>query len=162
MTFQFSASRIVHDDHMASIALLNEVERVVTRRRDPPAPGDGEVEATLRRLARALRGDVAAHFEFEEQALFPHLAQHGEGDLADLLAEEHQALYGLFDDIEAATASVLGDRAAAAWPRLRSLCGELSERLQSHIEKEERALLPALEAALTPEADAELSARHQS
>ena len=30
MSFQFSASRILHEDHMASLALLGEIERVLT------------------------------------------------------------------------------------------------------------------------------------
>ncbi|MDE2362402.1 MAG: hemerythrin domain-containing protein [Hyphomicrobiales bacterium] len=160
MSFQFSASRILHDEHMASIALMSEVERLIVRRAAPPSPGDGETAAVARRLASALRGEITAHFEFEERVLFPYLMQCGEGDLAELLTEEHLALYSLFDEIETTIGDLREDSAAVAWRRLRSLCGELSERLQSHIEKEERALLPALEGALTQEVDAELSARH--
>ncbi|MGO9356470.1 MAG: hemerythrin domain-containing protein [Xanthobacteraceae bacterium] len=47
-----------------------------------------------------------------------------------------------------------------SWTKFRRLCGELVERLTSHIDKEERALIPALEDALTPEIDTEVAARH--
>ena len=46
------------------------------------------------------------------------------------------------------------------WVAFRRLCGELVERLTSHIEKEERALIPELEDALTPEIDTQLAAHH--
>lgn len=161
MSFRFSASRILHEEHMASLDLLTEVGRNVLGRKDAPAQGDAAVERPLRRLTGALSGEIAHHFDFEERALLPFLAECGAGDLADLLIEEHGALRDLFGEIDAVSGRGLASGfEPAEWMTLRRLCGELIERLQSHIEKEERALVPAIEASLNPQADAEFCARH--
>ena len=161
MSFQFSVSRILHEDHMASLGLLGDVERSVLTRKDAPPGGDRQVEGSMRPLRDALAGEVSAHFDFEEETLFPYLVQFGEGDLAELLSEEHRVLREVFVDVDAQIQSAIAEGfSPQSWARFRRLCGELIERLQSHIEKEERALLPALESALTSEADAELCARH--
>lgn len=161
MVLRFSASRILHDEHMASLALLREVERLVSARRDAPSKDDAEISRFVARLAASLTGEVIDHFDFEEDAVFPALAERGEGDLAELLTEEHRALRETIADIattarEIASGGVEADR----WSRLRRLCGELLERLESHIDKEERALIPVVENTLTPEIDSELAARH--
>lgn len=161
MSFQFSSSRLLHEEHMASLALLGEIERAVLARKEPPPRGDAQVEGPIRRLRDALAGEVGAHFDFEEEALFPYLVEFGEGDLSDLLGEEHRVLREVFAEVDAQIASGLAAGFQAAdWTNFRRLCGELIERLQSHIEKEERALIPALENTLTSEADAECCARH--
>jgi hemerythrin-like domain-containing protein len=161
MSFRFSASRILHEEHMASLGLLREVERAVVLRKTPPAPDDGETTGSIRRLRNALAGEVTAHFDFEEDALFPYLTECGEGDLAELLVEEHQVLRDVFRELDAQAGPGLKDGfSPEGWATFRRLCGELIERLQSHVEKEEQALLPALENALTSETDAEFSARH--
>lgn len=158
MHFQFSAPRILHDDHMASLALLSDVERLVLARKAPPPAEDPEFARFAARLGGALVGEISDHFDFEEETLFPILAQFGDGDLGELLIEEHHALREVMAEVAArAKSAVFAD---ATWKDFRRLCGELVERLQSHVEKEERALLPALENALTPEVDAEACARH--
>ena len=69
----------------------------------------------------------------------------------------------VFRDVETRAANGLKDGFSPQdWSAFRRLCGELVERLKSHIEKEERALVPALENSLTPDADAEAAARHIS
>ena len=161
MHFQYSAPRILHDDHMASLALLADVERLVLARKAPPSADDNDFARFAARLGGALAGEISDHFDFEENALFPLLAQAGDGDLAELLTEEHHVLREVMRDV----GSRARDGAAAGFPEsgwgdFRRLCGELVERLQSHVEKEERALLPALENGLTPEVDAEACARH--
>ncbi len=161
MSLQYSASRILHDEHMASLALLGEVERVALAGKSTSSNAGEELGRLLVRLRRTLDGEVLAHFDFEEQALFPLLAEFGDGDLGQLLTEEHLVLREVFEDLgrcaDNAAASGFSDESRTS---IRRVCAELIERLQSHIEKEERALLPALENALTPETDAEVSARH--
>lgn len=161
MSFQFNASRILHEDHMASLALLGEIERKVLTLKELPPRDDANVGRAIRTLRDALAGEVAAHFDFEEETLFPYLVEFGEGDLSELLSEEHRVLREVFAEVDLRIAAGFADGFdPAGWTTFRRLCGELIERLQSHIEKEERALLPALENTLTSEADAEYCARH--
>ena len=161
MSFRYSVSRILHDDHEASLAFLVEADRIVLARKAVPARHDEEVVRFARRLCAALAGEIGAHFDFEEEALFPLLSEFGDGDLAELLTEEHRTLREVFDDLRARTEAATADGFAdESWAAFRGVCGELAERMRSHIDKEERALLPSLENALTPETDAELSARH--
>lgn len=160
MSLKYSSTRILHDDHMATVALLTEVERVVLSRQAAPVQND-ETGRFIDRLCKTMDGEISGHFDFEEVSVFPRLAEYGMADLGDLLVEEHHVLRNVMNDIG------IGARAARAngfspdtWGAFRRLCGELIERLTSHIEKEERALIPELEEALTPEIDTELAARH--
>ena len=52
MHFQYSSSRILHEDHMASLALLGDVERLVLARKAAPTGDDNE----FARFAARLRG----------------------------------------------------------------------------------------------------------
>ncbi|MGP8119202.1 MAG: hemerythrin domain-containing protein [Xanthobacteraceae bacterium] len=158
---KYSSTRILHDDHVATVALLADVERLVVTRRAVPVQGDQETGRLIDRLCRALNEEVCGHFDFEEVSVFPMLAEYGAADLGDLFTEEHRVLREVMNDI---VANAGAERAAGfspeSWTKFRRLCGELVERLTSHIDKEERALIPALEDALTPEIDTEVAARH--
>jgi iron-sulfur cluster repair protein YtfE (RIC family) len=160
LSLKYSSTRILHDDHMATVALLAEVERVILACQVPPVRDD-ETGRLIGRLCRAMDGEISGHFDFEELSVFPVLAEYGMADLGDLLIEEHHVLRNVMNDI---VASASAERAHGfspeTWKGFRRLCGELVERLTSHIEKEERALIPELEDALTPEIDTELAARH--
>ena len=161
MHFQYSSSRILHEDHMASLAMLSDVERLVLARKTAPARDDNEFGRFAARLRGALEGEIPAHFDFEDDTLFPILIQSGEADLVDLLAEEHVVLREVMRDVAArAKDAAPAGFSAEGWAAFRGLCGEFIERLQSHVEKEERALIPAMETVLTAEVDAEASARH--
>ena len=160
MPLKYSSTRILHDDHMASVALLAEVERVILARQATPVHND-EAGRLIDRLCKTLDGEISGHFDFEEASVFPMLAEYGMADLGDLLIEEHHVLRNVMNDIGAsARAARAGGFSPDTWGAFRRLCGELVERLTSHIEKEERALIPELEDALTPEVDTELAARH--
>jgi hemerythrin-like domain-containing protein len=112
-------------------------------------------------MCKALNNEVAGHFEFEEASIFPMLAEYGMADLGELLIEEHHVLRNVVNDtIAGADAARAGGFSPETWGTFRRLCGELVERLTSHIEKEERALIPTMEESLTPEIDTELAARH--
>lgn len=161
MDLQYSASRILHNDHMASLGLLTELERLVLTKKAPPPADDPEIARFLARLRGALAGEIVAHFDFEEEVLFPVLIESGQGDLCDLLVEEHHVLRETMRDVVARVADSASAFSLEAWSRLRGMSAELVERLQSHIEKEERALVPAIEEAFTPEIDSEACARHE-
>jgi hemerythrin-like domain-containing protein len=160
LSLKYSSTRILHDDHMATVALLTEVERVVLSRQAAPGQND-ETGRFIDRLCKTMDGEIAGHFDFEEVSVFPRLAEYGMADLGDLLVEEHHVLRNVMNDIGiAARAARVNGFSPDTWGAFRRLCGELVERLTSHIEKEERALIPELEDALTPEIDTELAARH--
>jgi hemerythrin-like domain-containing protein len=146
---------------MATLALLSEAERMVHSRREAPAQTDQDYRRFIDRFCKALNVEVTSHFDFEEVSLFPIVADYGDVALSELLLEEHQVLLGVVSDV-VTLAQVGRDNGISAdeWGKFRRLCGELVERLTSHIEKEERALLPVLEDALTPDMDTELAARH--
>lgn len=162
MNLHFSASRILHDEHMVVLGLLNELERVVLARKEPPAAGDGEIGRFLGKLRGALAHEISVHFTFEEEALFPILIENGAGDLCELLVEEHVVLRETIADVIARVSEGAGGWTPQSWSGLRSVGAELVERLRSHAEKEEMALLPAIEDAFTPEIDAEACARHDA
>jgi iron-sulfur cluster repair protein YtfE (RIC family) len=146
---------------MATIALLGEVERVVISRQAVPAQSDQETGRFIDRLCKTLDGEISGHFDFEEVSVFPVLAEYGMADIGDLLIEEHHAIRNAMTDIVAsAGAAHAGGFSPETWSAFRRLCGELVERLTSHIDKEERALIPEMEDALTPEIDTELAAQH--
>ena len=146
---------------MATIALLSEVERAVVTRQAVPVQSDQEIGRLVDRFCKALNSEVTGHFEFEEVSVFPMLAEYGMADLGELLIEEHHVLRNVVNDtVACAGAARAGGFSPETWATFRRLCGELAERLTSHIEKEERALIPELEDALTPEIDTELAAQH--
>lgn len=143
MEFARAISRRLHEEHAATLALWGRVEQSLA--------GGGHDAALMREAAAALAGELERHFAFEETELFPRLAAAGEGDIAGLLAEEHEA-------IRAAGGRFMA-LAREAPPRvaLRALGLELAERMVSHVQKEEMALLPALEDLLDESADRELA-----
>jgi hemerythrin-like domain-containing protein len=158
---KYSSSRILHDDHMATIALLSEVGRVVLSRQAVPVQGDQEAGRFIDRLCKTLDGEISGHFDFEEVSVFPVLAEYGMADLGDLLVEEHHVIRNAMNDVvSSAGAARAGGFSPETWGAFRRLCSELVERLTSHIEKEERALIPEMEDALTSEIDTELAAQH--
>jgi hemerythrin-like domain-containing protein len=149
-------SLALHDEHRSSLDLLGRVEQAFAR---APRPTDARDAARLAgAFARLLEADVGRHFDFEEQKLFPRLAEAGEGDIADLLTEEHAAIREvaalLLPLAQAAAAGTLDDAGFAAF---RRGLPELIERQVSHIQKETMALLPMLDDLLDPEADRELA-----
>jgi hemerythrin-like domain-containing protein len=161
MAFKYSCTRILHDDHVATLALLTEAERMVLSRREGPPQIDQDYRRFIDRFCKALNVEVTSHFDFEEVSLLPVVADYGDVALCELLLEEHHVLLNVASDVVTqAQAGRDNGFTAEEWGKFRRLCGELIERLTSHIEKEERALLPALEEALTPETDTELAARH--
>ena len=149
MDFNRQTSRRLHEEHEATLALWNRFEQAAGARTWPP-----EVEL-MRRCAAALAEEVSHHFAFEETELFPRLTEAGEGDIAELLAEEHTAIQAAAQEFSAALQ-------AQDWQRLRTAGLELCERLVGHVQKEEMSLLPAIEDLLDEETDARLALAYAS
>ncbi|MEO8508240.1 MAG: hemerythrin domain-containing protein, partial [Betaproteobacteria bacterium] len=100
---------------------------------------------------------------FEERELFPRMGDAGDGDMAALLIEEHEAIRAVAGELlpltHAATAGTLDD---AGWDALRRLALEMVERQVAHIQKETMALLPLLEDLLDEDDDRELAFAYAS
>ena len=143
MPFTTQVSRRLHEEHEATLALWRRVQRL-------PIKPDAEGAQLLRRAAAALDGEIGRHFRFEEEVLFPRLAAAGEGDLGELLAEEHVVIRDAAARLDAALSAEHFDAA-------RAVAIELAEVISSHVHKEELSLLPAIDDVLDGEADEQLS-----
>jgi hemerythrin-like domain-containing protein len=159
MEFNRQVSRRLHQEHEATLALWGRLEQALARRGNrPPEAQDAVLPGLLRSCAASLAEEVTRHFAFEETELFPRLAAAGEGDIAELLMQEHATIRSAarrFSELAQPAQDLAG-----CWPELRVLGLELAERLVGHVQKEEMSLLPALEDLLDEEADAELAGRY--
>ena len=160
MDFVRSVNRRLHEEHLATLTLWTRLEGALAGRGALDAQ---ETATLLRHCAAGLAEEVSRHFDFEEDALFPRLAEAGEGDIAELLAEEHAAIRDAaarFAPLEAGLRA--GALDVAGMQTLRTVALELAERLVGHVQKEEMSLLPALEDLLDEDTDAALVLEYAS
>jgi hemerythrin-like domain-containing protein len=141
-TLACHVNRRLHEEHVAVIALCARLEASLSS-----GIPDG---ALLQAALAAIEGEVEHHFAFEEAELFPRMKEAGEGDLVDLLLEEHAAIR------DAARRFTAAARLTPPGPDLRPAGLEFAERLASHAQKEEMSMLPSLENLLDADTDAEL------
>lgn len=156
MTFANRVSQILHEEHRATIALMERLEQLVARQRaTPPDATDGIVAQLLSDLATGVQAEVERHFDFEEGQLFPYLEAAGDEAIGAHLTSEHEAMRPLGLQLAglAREASSQGfDQ--ARWNEFRRVGLELCERMLAHVQKEEMALLPLLDEVM--DADAEM------
>lgn len=158
MEFNLNITRRLHEEHTVTLTAWSRLEQLLTARgrQWPPAEGD-EIASRLRECAAMLTQEVSLHFAFEEAQLFPRLEASGEGDIAQLLAEEHGVIREAAEQFGALQArGARGELDDAGWRTLKIVALELVERLVSHVQKEEMSLLPALEDLIDEETDREL------
>ena len=163
MNFQRQVSRTLDDEHRVNLELLGRIEQAFARA--PRAGNGGSVE--LAQLADLLRRhveqDIGRHFEFEERELFPRMSDAGDGDMAALLVEEHDAIRAVADEVlPLAKAAVGGTLDDAGWAALKRGALEMVERQVAHIQKETMALLPLLDDLLDDDDDRDLSFAYAS
>lgn len=139
-------SRRLHEEHQATLALWTRLEAAL-------AAGRADA-ALLGAAAASLADEIERHFAFEEKELFPRLAAAGEGDIAQLLEEEHATIRA------AAWVFIPLAKGNALTKDCRALALELAERLVSHVQKEEMSMLPALDDLLDQETDDALAAAY--
>ena len=163
MTVLCHVAQVLDTEHRNSLDLLGRVEQALARAPRTGAARDPEFARLAAAFARLIEEDVARHFEFEERELFPRMAEAGEGDIAELLAEEHDAIRAVARDVlplaQAAAAGALTDAESDA---LRRGALEMVERQVAHIQKETMALLPLLEDLLDEDTDRELAFAYAS
>ena len=148
----------LHDEHRATIELLERLGLLLEKHRNaPPDVAAATTARLLRDIPPALEGEVGRHFDFEETQLFPTLAEAGDVAIGANLTDEHRVMQSLGRELaEFARGAQAHGFDAAGWQSFRRIGGELSDRLQVHIQKEEMVLLPLLEETLDADTDATL------
>jgi hemerythrin-like domain-containing protein len=159
MNFQRQVSRTLHEEHLNMMGLLGKLEPALAR-----APRfDPELSPLLRQFTHALEQDIERHFRFEEESLFPLMAENGDGDMAGLLVEEHGAIREVAAEVlPLARRAGAGAIDEADWSALRRSSMELIERQVAHIQKETMALLPLVEDLLDEDSDRDLAFAYAS
>ena len=159
MDFTNRVCQSLHDEHMATLELFERVAKLLARhkRADPPDAADPGVARLLRDVRTWVDAEIKRHFDFEERELFTYLDEHGDKALGTALTHEHQVIRPL----GARLGSLAGEAAGrsfdgAAWDEFWRSGQELAERIRGHVQKEEMALLPAIEDAMDPDTDARL------
>ena len=148
MSYTNRISQTLHEEHRATVALMERLEQLIARYRRGTLPdsGDRGIAQLLLDLSTGVQSEVKRHFDFEEAQLFPFLNAIGDDTIGAHLTDEHSAMRPL--GVRVATLA----REAAAngfdqskWDEFRKLGQELCERMLAHVQKEEMALLPLLE-----------------
>ncbi len=156
MEFSNRVSQKLHDEHMATVALLERLERFAGARTPPPA-GDAAANRLLGDLVTAFETEVWRHFDFEEEHLFTFLEQGGDAEIGAHLTDDHRVIRPLGARIIAMARSARPQGFdEASWAEFRRLSGEMCDRLNDHVQKEEAALVPLLEDQMDAETEARL------
>jgi hemerythrin-like domain-containing protein len=158
MSFTNRISQTLHEEHRATIALMERLEQLVARhRREPPDIRAAGVTQLLADLSTGVEAEVQRHFTFEEERLFPYLENVGDHAIGAHLADEHAAMRPIGSELAklAREAAVQGF-GSANWADFRRQGQELCERIVAHVQKEEMALLPLLEETMDADAEARL------
>ena len=151
MSFRRQVPQALDAEHRSALALYGKLEQAI-------AAGDRDALARVAGpLARHLAVDVAHHFDFEERELFRRLAEAGEGDIAELLREEHDAIREVVAELAPLVERGPAALDAPGLDRFRRLALELVERQVAHVQKETMALLPMLDDLLDDDDDRALS-----
>lgn len=151
MNFEKNVNRILHDEHMTILNLLNRFDALLAGVEGDRTPDVQEAETNrlLNELVTALEQHVDRHFRFEEEALFPELEEAGEGDFIEALREDHEALQPMAKKVTALVRSALGQGLSGdQWQELVQIGRAYVQDLTVHAEREEVALLPMLELQL--------------
>lgn len=149
-------SQTLHDEHRATITLMERLEQTLGRRQ-PIDISDPKDARLLRDLVLAIDSDTIRHFDFEETHLFTLLESVGDQLIGDHLTEEHAVMRPLGEKLAALsrTAESAGfDK--ASWEEFRRVGAEFVQRMVVHVQKEEMALLPLVNATMDSETETRL------
>jgi hemerythrin-like domain-containing protein len=158
MDFTNRICQTLHQEHLANIALLSRVARLIAvQRASPPDITDPSVRQLLSELATGAATEVQRHFDFEERGLFVYLDTIGESAIGTHLTAEHTVLRPLISRLAAMAHDGMGSGFdETTWNEFRRRGGEACELMPAHIQREEMALLPLIEDSMDAEAEARL------
>ena len=159
LAFANRISQTLHEEHRATIALMERLEQFIVRFRKGAIPdvGDEGIARLLGDVSTGVEGEIERHFNFEEQDLFSYLAAVGDVAIGEHLTGEHAAIRPVGAALAklAREARTLGFD-AQRWEEFRRLGQELVDRMLAHVQKEEMALLPLLDENMDAEVESEL------
>ena len=159
MSFANRISQTLHDEHGATVALMERLEQLLARgrRAGPPDRADSNVARLLSDLSNGLETEVDRHFTFEENHLFNYLEAVGDTGICEHLTSEHQVMRPLGTRVAAlARAAASSGFTPESWEEFTRLGQELGDLMLAHVQKEEMALLPVLEDNMDSETEARL------
>jgi hemerythrin-like domain-containing protein len=163
MSFMRQVSHALDTEHRNSLDLLGRVEQAFARTPRAAAGRDADFLALAAAFGRLIEHDIGRHFDFEERELFPRLTEAGDGAIAALLQEEHDAIREVAAELlPLARAAAAGTLDGGGFDALRRGAMEMVERQVAHIQKETMALLPMLDDLLDDDTDRELAFAYAS
>src|SRR6516165_9076409 len=94
MNFSNRVCQTLHDEHAATVALLERLQQLLSRNQEgaPPKAADSTITRLLTDLAAGLGTENDRHFAFEEDHLFTYLAEMGNGGIGAQLTREHRMI----------------------------------------------------------------------
>lgn len=159
MDIETETSRKLHDEHMTVRAFLEKLGARLAAQKagELPSAEDRAIAGLLGDLSAIVESELAPHFRFEEEVLFPLLKLSGAADMTELLTEEHNVILPLgYELCELARSFPLQGYTRESWGRFRRGGMEFAERLIAHIDKEEMGLVPMLDTLVDQDKDIEL------
>jgi hemerythrin-like domain-containing protein len=155
--FSNPISQTLHEEHCATIALMERLEGLIRRRRDLPNTSDAMTKQLLRELAVGVEAEVKRHFDFEENHLFTYLESIGDHAIGAHLTEEHSMMRPLGERLAALARTAESEGFdKARWDEFCRVGAEFIERMLVHVQKEEMALLPLIDDAMDSDTRARL------
>src|SRR5271165_3580779 len=116
MTYSNRVSQKLHDEHMATLALLERLGRLVANNKEPPNAVDIGTRTFLIDLTAAFESEIWHHFAFEEKYLFEYLVTFGDAELAQHLTTEHEQIRDIGErTIAMARAAASSPFSPSAW-----------------------------------------------
>lgn len=159
-------TRILKYEHAATLLKLELMQRALQYLQGAPGntvPERIEVEkALLRDLVGALEETIRLHFQKEEEALFPVLAEYigKEHGPIEVMLHEHQKIRSVFDALKGNLQDFGGSAAPVEEGRLKVILAsgfEAVRLLRSHIGKENEVLFRICETSLSEEEKKEVA-----
>jgi len=164
MEFTHAISRIMHEEHMAVLALLDRVEQFLNANlgAEPPDATTGDARRLLGTMKAEINTEIKLHFAFEEEHLFPMFEEAGAGDMNAILIKEHQVLMPLGLSLARLAGNAASDGFdKETWAEFKTSSGQFIDGLKSHVAKEEMGMVPLLDDLIDQDKDSCLVATYK-
>jgi len=159
MSFRNRVSQTLHEEHAATLELMQRLEQLIARHRDggPPDTGDAAVTRLLRDLSTGVEAEFQRHFSFEEEQLFTYLRANGDEAIGAHLTDEHAVIRPIGVRLaELARRATKTGFDETKWEEFCRLGQDLCGLMYGHVQKEEMALLPLIEDSMDAQTEASL------
>ncbi|MCW9045558.1 MAG: hemerythrin domain-containing protein [Alphaproteobacteria bacterium] len=150
----------LHDDHVATLALLEKMESTISKQGKGNCPTEisDEMRSMLNDMTAIMTAEITGHFAFEEEYLFPRFAAAADNAIPMMLKGEHDVIRPLAKQLtDMAKKAKTDGFDQQTWEIFYDLGLEIVEREVFHIQKEEMGFLPALDQIIDPDEEDELT-----